>query len=166
MTWRRRWFVALVPVLAAQLATAQPSAEGENIDVKLTTIEGEVLGIAELPGESDLPLVVVALGREGETEPLELLLAPKGVLEEIGFEVEVGDRLKVRIFADGRSPAHAQRVMNVTRDTLVRLRTLRHTPLWSGTGAWQGGGARDRPGVGPGGRPEGGPGGHGPGRGA
>jgi hypothetical protein len=166
MSSRQRCVAVLVAALAAQLVGADPPTEEARTDVKLTTVEGEVLEIRELPGEGDVSLVAVALRRDGEQEPLTVLLAPRPALEEIGFVVEVGDRLKVRIFADDGSPARAQRVLNASRGSLARLRTLRHTPLWSASGSWRGPGTRDRPGPGPGGRPEGGPPGHGHGRGA
>lgn len=156
MRFREIWLAALLLLLSTRLADARPPDAAARADVTITTVEGEVVEIFELPGEGDLPLVAVKLAREGERQPFSVLLAPQQALEEIGFVVEIGDRLKVRIFADGDSPARGQRVLNVSRSRMVQLRTLRHAPLWSASGAWQGAGSRGRPGLGPGGRTEGG----------
>jgi len=157
-----RW---LLPGPGGRLATfaalawiAQPSALAAA-EGALSTIEGEVTAVAERPGEGELAVVAVALRREEGAEPQEVLLAPHEALEEIGFAVEVGDHLKVRVFADTGPPARAQRVLNLTRSSMVRLRTLDRTPLWSGAGSWQGGSVRGRPDLGPGAHPGNGPGG-------
>lgn len=158
MKWLRPGPAGRLATLAALfwVAPIPPVAAAEGA---LSTIEGDVTAIAERLGEGELTLVAIALRREEDAEPIEILLAPRGALEEIGFTVEVGDHLKVRVFADADAPAHAQRVLNVTRGSMVRLRTLDRTPLWSGTGTWQGGSVRGRPGLGPGAHPGNGPGG-------
>ncbi len=122
----------------AQEPAARPTAS-------LDTLEGTVTALIELPGESDLAVLAVDLDLGDGQAPRRVLLAPRETLEEIGFEVEVGDRLRVRVFAEAESPARAQRVLNASRGALVRLRTLRHVPLWSSTGSWQGGDPRGGP---------------------
>jgi len=140
-------------LLAAALLVAGAAAARQEGDESprsaLRTVEGVVTALAERPGESDLPVVLAEL-ELADGERVATLLAPRAVLEEIGFEVEVGDRLRVRIFADDESPARAQKVLNATRDSMIRLRTLRHDPLWSASGHWQGGAPHGAP-RGPGG---------------
>ncbi|MCB9378663.1 MAG: hypothetical protein H6511_07845 [Holophagales bacterium] len=140
------------PLAAAEEPPARPTAS-------LRTVEGEVVALHELPGEGELPVVAVDLAVAGEGEALRVLLAPRGVLEEIDFPIETGDRIRVRIFADRDGTAYfAQRVLNETRSALVRLRTLRQEPLWNASGSWRGGDPSRGPGRGPGGRrgPQGG----------
>ncbi len=87
------------------------------------------------------------------------------VCREIGLVVEEGDRLRVKVFlGEEGQPVRAQKVLNLSRNLMVRLRTMRDVPLWTADGAWQGGpgrayhggrhGARQGPG-GPGRRPGG-----------
>lgn len=166
----RGWARCLAPTLAALAWSAAGATEREpalRATASLDTFEGEVTALVEQPGESGLALVAVDLDLGDGEAPRRILLAPRATLDEIGFEVEVGDRLKVRVFAESDPPVRAQRVLNASRSSLVRLRTLRQVPLWSSTGAWQGGGPRGGPGSGPrspragaGGRP-GGSGGNG-----
>jgi hypothetical protein len=109
----------------------------------LRTVEGRIAELSEAPAEGDLVAVTVRLAPEGDrAEPLDVLLAPRGVLEEIDFELAPGDRLRVRLFVaeDGPRPAH--KVMNITRGTMVRLRTLHRDPLWNRQGHWEGGACR------------------------
>jgi len=137
-----------VALLAAGAAVARQDGDDGGRSA-LRTVEGVVTALAERPGESDLPVVLAEL-EIGEGERVSTLLAPRGVLEEIGFEVEVGDRLRVRIFADDEPPARAQKILNSTRGSMIRLRTLRHDPLWNASGRWQGGAPHGGP-HGPGG---------------
>lgn len=138
-------FTAAVP--SASAATADPRRS------ELETLEGTVLALEEVAGESDLPVLVAHLDRGDGREPARVLLAPRAVLEEIELEVEVGDRIKVRVFADEGTPFRVHRLRNETRGTMAKLRTLSRVPLWSSTGAWQGGGPHGPRGLGPHGQP-------------
>jgi len=70
---------------------------------------------------------------------IRVLVAPPQVLADIGFAVKVGDRIRARVFYDPAShTAYAQKLLNESQDLLVRLRTLRHEPLWDAAGTWQG----------------------------
>jgi len=114
------------------------AAAGEH--TSLAVVEGIVLEVGAQPGEGGLELVTVRLSREWpEPMEFELLLAPRSVLEETGFTVEQGDHLKARIFIGDEGPASVHKVRNLSRNSMVRLRTLRQTPLWDGAGMWQGG---------------------------
>jgi hypothetical protein len=111
----------------------------------LRTIEGEVVSLLSASGEGDLPVLTVSLQIAGQPEELmEVMLAPENTLLEIGFPVDVGDRLRVRIFTGEDGPARAHKVWNISQGTMVRFRTLHKMPLWDRAGAWQG-----RPGRGP-----------------
>jgi hypothetical protein len=102
--------------------------------------EGQVISVAEKPGEGALTIVTVQLvAASDDSQGWELLLAPRSALADIGFEVEVGDRLKARIFPSEEGPAKVHKVLNLTRRKMVRLRSLFQIPLWDGSGAWQGG---------------------------
>lgn len=106
-------------------------------------VEGLVTSVAERPGEGALAIVTVRLAAPADgSRRWELLLAPRTALAEIGFEVEVGDHLKARIFPTAEGPAKVHKVLNLTRRTMVRIRTLSQIPLWDGSGAWQGGQCR------------------------
>jgi len=138
------------------LASSPPATRAEEPPVRptasLRTVEGEVVALHELPGEGELTVVAADLALPGEGGELRVLLAPRGVLEEIDFPIEVGDRIRVRIFAEGDGPeAFAQRVLNASRGALVRLRTLRREPLWNASGVWRGGDPSRGPGRGAGG---------------
>lgn len=124
---------------ASLLLVAGPLIAGD-LRSSLVMVEGSVVSVAEKPGEGELSIVAVKLAsRSGDAETLELLLAPQPALDEIGFEVQVGDRLKARIFPSQEGPARVHKVLNLTRHTMVRVRTLSQIPLWDGSGAWQGG---------------------------
>ena len=109
----------------------------------LRTVEGQVVKVTSLPAEGDLPVVSVTLdASKPAPERLEILLAPESVLEDIAFEVEQGDVLRARIFVADGQPSKAHKAMNLTRGTMVRLRTLREIPLWNAAGKWDGGPCR------------------------
>jgi hypothetical protein len=106
-------------------------------------VEGQVISVAEKPGEGALTIVSVQLAAPSDdSRSWELLLAPRSALADIGFEIEVGDRLKARIFPTAEGPVKVQKVLNLTRRKMVRLRTLFQIPLWDGSGTWQGGQCR------------------------
>lgn len=139
------WTAALPSALAATTAAATADPRRSELE----TLEGTVVALEEVAGESDLPVLVADLDRGDGREPARVLLAPRTVLEEIELEVEVGDRIKVRIFADEGTPLRVHRLRNETRGTMARLRTLSRVPLWSSTGAWQGGEPHGPRGPGP-----------------
>ena len=166
-------FALLVCLLLATSATKSPAQAGTK-KLALATIEGVVAAVEEREGEGGLPTLAAVLELAEAEETRIVLLAPKASCEEIGFEIEAGDRLRVRIFvAEDTEIAKAHKVLNLTRDTMIRFRTLRSVPLWTASGAWQGGhrqspqgvrrgsSGRQAPGPGPGGPGSGGGGGRG-----
>jgi hypothetical protein len=137
--------VGAAPATAAQApATAPPATDGAAEQAAaLVTLEGTVAELREAEGEGGLSLrgFVLATGRDedGGAAVEQILLAPDGALAEAGFEVEVGDRVRVRVFVTaGSRTAYAQKALNRTRGRMVRLRTLRQEPLWDAAGRWQG----------------------------
>jgi hypothetical protein len=133
-------------VVLTLIAVAMPAMARSK--VALRTVEGRVIGLEAVPGEGDLELLAVELAIErGAEEPIRVLLAPQETCRDIGFEIEEGDQLRVRIFVEGSGgTAKAQKVQNITRGLMVRFRTMRTVPLWSATGAWHGGPSRVSPG--------------------
>ena len=103
----------------------------------LRTLEGKVTEVGEIAGEGQLPVVTLNLQtREGS---FQVVVAPPAVLADIGFSVAVGDQVRARVFFDpARHQAYAQKLLNQSQDLMVRLRTLRHEPLWDAAGNWQG----------------------------
>jgi len=120
-------------------------------------VQGTVIAVGLQPGEGALELVTARLAIDGgDGQELELLLAPKAVLDEIGFVVETGDRMKARVFVSESGASKVHKARNLSRRSMVRLRTLREIPLWDGAGSWMGapgmgGGEHGRPGMGGGG---------------
>lgn len=109
--------------------------------MSLAVVEGTVLEVGSQPGEGGIELVTVRISTQRpEPHEIELLLAPQSVLEETGFTVQKGDRLKARVFIAEEGPASVHKVRNLSQNSMVRLRTLRQIPLWDGAGMWQGGG--------------------------
>lgn len=103
-------------------------------------VEGHVDSVIEEPGEGGLAIVAVRLAAEpGDSRRWELLLAPRLALHGIGFDVEVGDHLKARVFPTEQGPVKVHKILNLTRRKMVKVRALTQVPLWDGTGAWQGG---------------------------
>jgi hypothetical protein len=142
----------LLCVLGVQADT--PGAR--EISATVLVIEGEVTAVYERPAEGGLDVIGASVACGDGTH--EILLAPRAALEEIGFGIEPGDRVRARLFSsedDGSS--RVQKILNRTRGEMVRLRTLRRDPLWDGTGHWHGsapgdgqsvGTTPDRPGAG------------------
>lgn len=127
--------------LAALLLTAATSKE--DLRSSLVTVEGTVLTVATAPAEGDLEVLSVTLAPNGsEGRALDLLLAPKATLDEVDFQVEQGDEIQARVFPAEDGPAKVHKVRNLTRHTMLRLRTLHRIPLWDGFGSWQGGPGR------------------------
>ena len=143
--------VLLLAALAPLGAGAQSPAH-EARRASLTRVEGVVIGL-EVP--EDPASVLIAEIETERGERLRLALAPAALLDEIGFEVAKGDRLRARIFeADPEaldSARGVQKVQNVSRGTMTRLRTLYRIPIWSNAGRWQGGPVRSGTGASSGG---------------
>lgn len=120
----------------------------------LRTVQGTVVSVGREPGEGALELVTARLALDGgQGQEVDLLLAPSEVLDEIGFAVEAGDRMKARVFSPDTGPSKVHKARNLSRNTMVRLRTLHQIPLWDGDGAWMGApggehGGRGRHGMG------------------
>ena len=112
----------------------------------MRNVEGKVISVSHQTGEGNLDLVYARLRPADNSDAIELLLAPPGVCDQIGFEIETGDRIRARIFLDEESTFRVQKIQNLSRGTMVRLRTLHETPLWSASGRWQGGPMRASPG--------------------
>ena len=114
-----------------------PRYRGGRTDSELRTVTGRIMKLTRAPGEGELPLVSVRIGRGDHAE--NVLLAPPKVLEETGFHVSVGDTLQVMLFrgTSGKSGI-AQRARNLTTNQSLRLRSLNQIPLWDETGKWQG----------------------------
>lgn len=134
---------AIAAVLTALLSlTSAADHERTAGRASLAKVEGVVISVETFSGDGgDL---TVARIRVGESEPRELsiALAPEETLSQIGFDVQVGDRLRARIFLSDEDPVLAHKVLNLTRGTMVRFRTLTRIPLWNGRGQWQGGSCR------------------------
>jgi hypothetical protein len=141
-----------VLMLLATVGAILPAAGGEHDQARLTslrTIEGRVLSLSSTPAEGDLEVVTATLEiDEADLGKLEVLLAPKRVLEEIAFDVAAGDRIRAGVFVADEGPLKVHKAMNLTRGTMVRFRSLRELPLWNTTGAWDGGPCRRRSGQG------------------
>ena len=134
----------LIVVGGAVPTAAQPSGQGV---VDFFHVEGRVVAVERTTGPNGLDLLEAEI--EVDTEParkLRLLLAPPGICEQIGFAVDEGDLLRARVFAEGTGVHEVQKVSNLSRGTMVRLRTMRHIPLWSASGSWYGGEMRTGPG--------------------
>ncbi len=103
----------------------------------LRTLEGKVVEVGATAGEGELPVVTLKL-QTGEGG-FQVVVAPAEILAGLGFKVAVGDQIRARVFLEPVSRlAYAQKLLNESRDLMVRLRTLRHEPLWDATGRWQG----------------------------
>lgn len=129
----------LVAALLLAIAGSDAGERGRAARASLLRVtEGVVVSVAEAAAEGDLRAVMVRVEEE-EGGGTDLVLAPAPVLEQAGFHVEEGDRLRARFFAtESSKPARVQKVLNLSRGLMVRLRTLHRHPLWDGSGNWQG----------------------------
>jgi len=122
------------------VAVADPSDRAS-----LATVEGTVSAVHTVPDDAGGATTAVRLRLdEPPGKEIEVLLAPPSALSQSGFEVETGDLLRARIFLTEGEAVEAHKVMNISRGTMVRLRTLRRVPLWDGNGQWHGGPSRSR----------------------
>ncbi len=158
------------PGLAAILAVlfVAPGFAREPHKFHFATLEGEVRAVGEQQGDGEIRLLSVELMTDRRpSEKVTVLLGPTEACREIGLVVEEGDRVRVRVFVSEEGEAvKAQKILNLSRSVMVRLRTMHDIPLWNSAGAWQGGPGRayrgghhgvgrrgaSGPGRGPGGR--------------
>lgn len=136
-------------LLALTLAgTSFAVEEPGSIKASLITVEGVVSKIGSEVMEGELRVVTASLVSSDATKQFtEILLAPQTALDEIGFSVQVGDRLKVRLLSSGPGSSRAHKVLNISRNTMVRLRSVRGEPFWDNHGTWRGGPCRSRSGA-------------------
>jgi hypothetical protein len=150
MTPAARGPATIAILVAIVLASAAIAGGGTRGTSNLAEIRGPVVGISAVPGEGDLDVVAVEIDASPDPARL-ILLGPPSMLEEAGFEVAEGDVLRIKVFVAERAgdPEAALRVLNLTRRTMVRLRTFHQDPLWDTSGRWEGtgmhgaGGPRD-----------------------
>lgn len=134
---RLRGLSAAVILASLAVASARWAAADQAEPRVLRTLEGTVVALGESQAEGGL--TVLSLRVDADDPAGEILLAPEQILLEVGFEVQVGDRIKARVFAERDSQRLlAQRVMNLSRKQILRLRTLQREPLWDRAGTWQG----------------------------
>jgi hypothetical protein len=141
MTARNRRTLALVAMLAL-CATKAIGAESHRYS--FATLEGEVRTVGQYEDTGELQLLSVELvPASPSAKEVTVLLGPVETCREIGLVVEEGDRVRVRVFVgeDGE-PVKAQKILNLSRGVMLRLRTMREVPLWNSAGAWQGGPGR------------------------
>ena len=129
-----------VAVLLAASLVAAPGFAAKSERFAFRTVEGEIVAVGERVGEGDLPVLSIDLAPDGAPDDrLTVLLGPADACEDIGLEVEAGDRVRVRVLVgDGGNLVKAQRILNLSRSVMVRLRTMHDVPLWDAGGAWQG----------------------------
>lgn len=131
-----------MPLLLAILAALPAAAESARA---LKDVRGVVELVTVEPRANASPWSVVSV-RTAEGEVFRVGLASDEVMQSEGFEVAVGDPVRVRFFADG-DPHEAQRLRNETTGRVLRLRCLHGDPLWrdrGGPGRGPGPGRRGR----------------------
>ena len=135
---------ALLMLATVGVGAAAPDGDAGRIQrASLRTLEGSIIGVNSVTGEGDLQVVTVQLQTaDVEQGRIEILLAPKEALDDVGFAVQEGDSFRARVFVVDQGPMKAHKVMNLTRGTIVRLRTLHEIPLWNVRGRWDGGPSR------------------------
>jgi hypothetical protein len=135
-------------------AWGQTGTEGNGVAraSALRTIEGEVVGVTESPAEGG-STVLAAEVAAGENS-YRLVLAPERALAAIEFEIEIGDSVRARVFGpDENGDSRVQKIINLTRGGVARLRGVRCGPLWNDSGGWHGSpGRHDHSGQGGSGR--------------
>ena len=134
--WRTLGVQTTLAIMLTGFGSPFPARSGS---LPMRNIEGEVLSVSHHAGEGSLELLQADLRTTGDDKAVQLLLAPQGVCDEIGFQIVPGDRVRARIFVDDSSSYRVQKIQNVSRGTMVRLRTLHQTPLWNSVGTWEGG---------------------------
>ena len=141
--------VGLVLLSVLPYLTTIHAQDPTSARASLMTVEGIVRAVETLPAATGADVTAVRITVD-KPEPREItvLLAPANVLRQTGFEVELGDRMRARLFLTESAAFEAHKVLNLSRGMMVRLRTLRRVPLWDSNGEWQGGPCRNRDGSG------------------
>jgi hypothetical protein len=139
--------MAVILLAAVSTAVARGHRQGAGTS-SLKTVEGVVMSVGTLPGEGGEVNAVRLQVATPEPYEMSIVLAPEKTLREAGFDVQIGDRLRAKVFLSDDEPAPVHKVMNLTRDTMIRLRTLTRVPLWDSNGRWQGGACRTQHGAG------------------
>ena len=117
--------------------------EKDALRAALLTVEGTVTSVETFDGDEGDALVLARIAIEDpEPREMSLILAPEGVLVQAGFEIEIGDSVRARVFVSDEEQAPVHKVFNLSRGQEARLRTLMRMPLWDSEGRWQGGWGR------------------------
>jgi len=145
LSQNRRMRALRLTALAIMMTSLGAASSAQGGAYSMRNIEGEILSVGQHTGEGDLDLVQAQLRSVGNGDAVELLLAPQGVCDQIGFEIGPGDRVRARVFLDDSSSYRVQKIQNLSRGMMVRLRTLHQTPLWNSVGTWEGGPVRSSP---------------------
>ena len=131
------------PLFVLLVSTACWAAE-QGFSASFRTYEGRVLSLGSRGGEGELDQLTVDLAIEGNSaETIELIVAPRPVLSQLGLRLEEGDLLRTRVLGESGVAVSVQYLQNLSQGKAVRLRTLHAIPLWDATGRWQGGSVRD-----------------------
>jgi hypothetical protein len=94
------------------------------------TLTGRVTSVEVIPDEAKREWVVAVIEPESDLPEARIRIAPRDVLAAQEYEIEAGQRLKVRVFTD-ESPYLAQQIRNQENGRVLRLRSLRGEPLWN-----------------------------------
>jgi hypothetical protein len=96
----------------------------------LRDLVGTVVAIEEVTlDEGTTPWLEVVVQTPDE-ERLRARVAPAAVLEESGFELKPGQRVRIRVFVE-ETPPGTSRVRNMDSGQMLRLRCLHGEPLWT-----------------------------------
>ena len=137
------------PVLLLLTAALLSPAAAPARSISLSTLEGVVMSVQTIHSVDDLDLMAVELRNATNGRRTLVLLAPQATCREIGFEATPGDRLRAPVFGPVDATATAQQVLNLSRETTTRFRTLTGIPFWTNAGVWRGGLSHSLPGTGP-----------------
>jgi hypothetical protein len=139
-TWRGLKKLAVLAATSAILGIAPgESALASRSSYSMRSLEGQVLSVEHHTGEGGLDLLQAQVRSTNGSETVQILLAPQEVCEQIGLQIAPGDRIRTRVFVEETTSYRVQKIQNISRGTMVRLRTLHETPLWDSAGRWQGG---------------------------
>ena len=135
----------MLPLATSALVESPAQARS----ISLTMLEGVATSTRVIQSQDGLDLMAVEIRDERDGQRTLVILAPEAACKEIGFKVTPGDRLRARVFGPVDATATAQEVLNLSRVTRARFRTLTGIPFWTTAGEWQGGVSRSLPGTGP-----------------
>jgi len=128
---RRSWpALAGLILLSCLFTSGRPLRAGERGRTFLTVV-GQLSAVEVATDEAQQEWVVGILTPDGDGEAanMRIRFAPPDVLAEQEFALEVGQRVKVRVFSD-ETPYVAQQIRNEKTGRVLRLRSLRAEPLW------------------------------------